>query len=107
MNSPVRIAVAGAGIIGQAHIKRILEEPGAELAAIIDPSPKAQEQASGLGVPCFADLAEGLRETKPDGVVIATPTNCTSQTALRPSTLACRCCWRSRFLRCEQRQTRA
>src|SRR3981189_371083 len=73
MNSPARIAVAGAGIIGQAHIKRILEEPGAELAAIIDPSPKAQEQASSLGVPCFAALAEGLRETKPDGVVIATP----------------------------------
>jgi len=24
-------------------------------------------------VPCFADLAEGLGETKPDGVVIATP----------------------------------
>ncbi len=59
-------------MIGQAHIKRILE-PGAKLAAIIDPSTKAQEQASSLGVPCFADLAEGLRETKPDGVVIATP----------------------------------
>ena len=73
MNSLVRIAVAGAGIIGQAHIKRILEEPGAELAAIIDPSPKAQEQASSLGVPCFADLADGLWETRPDGVVIATP----------------------------------
>jgi len=68
MNCPVRIAVAGAGTIGQAHIKRILEEPGAELAAIIDPSPKAQEQASSLGVPCFADLAVGLWETGPDGV---------------------------------------
>ena len=90
MNSPVRIAVAGAGIIGQAHIKRILEEPGAELAAIIDPSPKAQEQASGLGVPCFADLAEGLRETKPDGVVIATP-----QPTARPKRPCGRQRWRA------------
>src|SRR3954462_7273928 len=69
----VRIPVAGAGLIGQAHIKRILEEPAAELAAIVDPSPKEQEQAASLGVPCFADLAEGLREAGPDGVVIATP----------------------------------
>jgi len=73
MTQRVRIAVAGAGVIGQAHIKRILEEPQAELAAIIDPSPKAKEQAQGLGVPCFADLEEGLQASKPDGVVIATP----------------------------------
>lgn len=73
MTQSVRIAVAGAGQIGQAHIKRIREEPQAELAAIIDPSPKAKDQAEALGVPAFADLEEGLRSTKPDGVVIATP----------------------------------
>src|SRR4051812_1703433 len=70
---PVRIAVAGAGMIGQAHIKRVLEEPQAELAAIIDPAPKAREQAQALGVPAFADLEDGLKTAKPDGVVIATP----------------------------------
>ena len=74
MAPPVRIAVAGAGVIGQAHIKRILEEPEAELAAIIDPSPKAKEQAAGLGVPWFADLEKGLQAANPDGVVIGTPT---------------------------------
>ena len=73
MASTVRIALAGAGLIGQAHIKRVLEEPEAELAAIIDPSPQAREQADALDVPCFTDLAEGLRAAKPDGVVIATP----------------------------------
>ena len=36
-------------MIGQAHIKRIREEPHAELAGIIDPSPKAKEQAEALG----------------------------------------------------------
>ena len=70
---PVRIAVAGAGMIGQAHIKRVLEEPQAELAAIIDPASKAKEQAQALGVPAFADLEDGLKTAKPDGVVIATP----------------------------------
>src|SRR5215204_6255425 len=73
MTQPVRIAITGAGMIGQAHIKRILEEPQAELAAIIDPSPRAKEQAQALGVPLFADLEEGLRAATPDGVVIATP----------------------------------
>ena len=73
MSSPIRIAVAGAGAIGQAHIKRVLEEPQAELAAIIDPSPKARDQAASPGVPWFADLEIGLQLAKPDGVVIATP----------------------------------
>lgn len=73
MSAPVRIAVAGAGAIGQAHIKRILAEPQAELGAIIDPSPKARDQAASLGVPWFADLEIGLQSAKPDGVVIATP----------------------------------
>lgn len=73
MTEPVLIAVAGAGLIGQAHIKRILDDPGARLAAVIDPSPAAAEQAASLGVPAFADLAEGLRAVRPEGVVIATP----------------------------------
>jgi hypothetical protein len=34
MTQPMRIAVAGAVLIGQAHIKRILEEPEAELARL-------------------------------------------------------------------------
>ena len=70
---PVRIAVAGAGLIGKAHIERILELPQAELAAIIDPSPQAAERAAALGVPYFAELATCLRAARPDGVVIATP----------------------------------
>jgi predicted dehydrogenase len=73
MAARVRIAVVGAGIIGQAHIKRILEEPEAGLAAIVDPSAQAREQADALGVPCFADIETALQAAKPDGVVIATP----------------------------------
>ena len=73
MTRRLRIAVAGAGLIGQAHIKRILEEPQAELASIIDPSPGAKEQARKLGVPSYSDLDEAFQSEKPDGVVIATP----------------------------------
>jgi predicted dehydrogenase len=73
MARPVRIAVAGAGLIGRAHIKRILEEPEAELASIVDPSPSVKGQAARFGVPIHADLDEAFRSEKPDGVVIATP----------------------------------
>lgn len=73
MENRVRIAVAGAGMIGQAHIKRVLEEPEAHLAAIVDPSPKAREQAAQLGTSWFPELDALFGAEKPDGVVIATP----------------------------------
>ena len=57
MAAPVRLAVMGAGLIGQAHIKRILEEPDAVLAGIADPAPQARAEAELLGVPWAADLA--------------------------------------------------
>lgn len=44
-----RLIVAGAGLIGQAHIKRILDEPGAELAGIVDPVPDIEQQAEEAG----------------------------------------------------------
>ncbi len=73
MTRPVAIAVAGAGLIGKAHIARVLGTPGARLAAIIDPAPSAKAQAETLGVPWFADLEAGLDAARPDGVVLATP----------------------------------
>lgn len=71
--APARIVVAGAGLIGQAHIERILREPEARLAGIVDITTKAGEQAARLGVPYGADLGQMLRDIRPDGVVIALP----------------------------------
>src|SRR3712207_4972017 len=73
MTSPVRIAVVGAGVIGQAHARRIREEPQAALAGIADPSPRAKDLAAALETDCFQDLDTLLRTAKPDGAVIATP----------------------------------
>lgn len=71
--APVRIVVAGAGLIGRAHIERILAEPQATLAGIVDISPVAAEQAAALGVPYGANLEELLQRVRPDGVVVALP----------------------------------
>jgi predicted dehydrogenase len=70
---PVRIAIAGGGMIGQEHIRRVLALPEAQLASIIDPSPKIKTQAETLGVPSYDDLAAMLKNDKPDGVVVALP----------------------------------
>ena len=68
----VRIAVAGAGLIGVRHLEEIAANSECAIACIVDPGPKAAEQAARFGVPLVATLAEGLA-TKPDGVILATP----------------------------------
>ena len=68
-----RLAVAGAGTIGQAHMGVAQRSPGCTLAAVVDPSPSAGAHADAAGVPLYASLAELFAKNKPDGVVLATP----------------------------------
>jgi len=69
----LNIAVAGAGLIGQAHIEVIRQSPGLRLAAIADPSPAAKSLADRIGTPFFASLDALLATQRPDGIVLATP----------------------------------
>jgi len=69
----VRIAVAGAGLIGLRHIEEIHKCPATELSAIVDPGPKAPGIAEKERVPLYRSLAELFAKDKPDGVVLATP----------------------------------
>ena len=77
MNTPfrqTRIAVAGAGYIGQAHLDAIAQWPDrAGLSAIVDPSPAAAEMARARGVALYASLDELIARDRPDGIVLATP----------------------------------
>ncbi len=70
---PIKISVMGAGLIGKRHIEGVLSEPRTKLAAIVDPSPAARDEARDNGVPWFASFAEALAEDRPDGVIVATP----------------------------------
>ncbi|AYQ30220.1 MULTISPECIES: Gfo/Idh/MocA family protein [unclassified Polaromonas] len=80
MSSPghatLRIAVAGAGVIGRRHIELIQASPRTRLCAVVDPQPASKELAAGLGVPHF-DSLETLfavqNAARPDGVILATP----------------------------------
>ncbi|CCD98691.1 Gfo/Idh/MocA family oxidoreductase [Bradyrhizobium sp. STM 3809] len=73
MSRPVRLAVAGAGLIGRRHIEQIIACPEAVLTAVIDPAPAARELAQALGVRWSPSLDDLPAEDRPEGVVIATP----------------------------------
>jgi predicted dehydrogenase len=73
MAAPVRIAVAGAGLIGRRHIEEIDASRAGQLAAIVDPFPAARAVADKFGVPLYGSLAELFEVDKPDGVILATP----------------------------------
>ena len=66
-----RIAVMGAGNMGQVHARHVARE--AKLSAIIDPAPTAKAVADLYGVPWYESLADLLRVDRPDGVIVATP----------------------------------
>jgi len=71
---PVRIAVAGAGLIGRRHVELVRQSGECVLAAIVDPSPAAAAVAAGAGVPLFGSLADLLaQQDRPDAVILATP----------------------------------
>ena len=69
----IRIAVAGAGLIGRRHIELIQASRDCELAAIVDPLPATAAFADSLSVPLYPDLASLLAAQRPDGVILATP----------------------------------
>jgi predicted dehydrogenase len=71
--SKTRIAVVGAGLIGQAHIAVVQASPTVQLHAVVDPSPAAKALAARAGVPHYASLDELLATDRPDGIVLATP----------------------------------
>jgi predicted dehydrogenase len=67
------IAVAGAGLIGSRHIDLICQSAECRLAAIVDPAPAAQALAARHGVPWHPSLASLLGQARPDGIIVATP----------------------------------
>jgi predicted dehydrogenase len=73
VSETVRIAVAGAGLIGRRHTELIQESNSCELSAIVDPSPAAADFAQGAGVPIYPSLPDLFAAQRPDGVIVATP----------------------------------
>jgi len=69
----IRIAIAGVGSVGKAHMEAARASSTVCLSALVDPSPAAGETAAAAGVPLYASLEELIARDRPDGVVLATP----------------------------------
>ncbi len=69
--SQASIAVIGAGLIGQKHIDIVSN--AANLSAIVDPNPAAEQIAKSHGTQWFASLETYLERAMPDGAIVATP----------------------------------
>lgn len=76
-----RIGVIGVGWIGYRHAKYCASNANCELVGISDLGPVASKVAAELGVPSFGSVDDMLDRTKPDGVIIATPTQLHLETA--------------------------
>ena len=72
---PVRLAVIGAGVIGRKHIETIARADSAELVAIADPDTSAESIATHYGSAYFRDYGAMLSSVRPDGVIVAVPTD--------------------------------
>lgn len=83
MKRPTRLAVAGAGMIGQAHIRVLQASPGCVLSAVVDPSPASVGVAAQAGVPLHETLDALFAHDRPDGVLLATPNALHVSQALR------------------------
>ena len=71
----MRVALFGAGRIGQVHAPNIAAHPDSQLAAVVDPVPAAAEAlASRMGVPVMTE-AEALADPSIDAVVVASSTD--------------------------------
>ena len=69
----VRIAVAGAGLIGRRHVEEVVASSSTELAAVVEPGPAGPPLAGRFGVPLHPSLTRLLAAGRPDGVILATP----------------------------------
>jgi predicted dehydrogenase len=73
MTRPLRIGVAGAGLIGRRHVELIEASPDCVVAGIADPSDAAGDFARARGIPCYPDHRELLDREALDGMIVASP----------------------------------
>lgn len=84
MTSKTDIAILGAGLVGQQHIKVVAESKNTNLHSIIDINKKTEKIAKKYNTKRYDRIDNILNENKlPDGIIIATPTKLHTRHALK------------------------
>lgn len=74
-SDPVGIALIGAGRMGTVHLGALQSSPHIDLIGVVEPVAPRRAQLTAEGVPVFADLDHLLHGARPDGVLIAAPSD--------------------------------
>jgi len=69
----IRLAVIGAGLIGQKHARLIQQSESCVLVGVCDVDPSRAALIAELGVPFYESIEELLDREQPDGAIVATP----------------------------------
>ncbi|NYE23518.1 Gfo/Idh/MocA family protein [Pigmentiphaga litoralis] len=80
--SRLRIAIVGAGSMGQAHLAVVQRSASCTVSALVDPSPAAAHVAQLAGVPLYPTLDQLIERDRPDGLILATPNTLHADQAL-------------------------
>lgn len=70
----IRLAMVGFGLIGQRHAEALKAAPRVKLAAVVEPTGGASDAAADLSVTVFSDITQMLDDSRPDMVIIVSPT---------------------------------
>lgn len=83
MSKPLKIALAGAGLIGRRHIETAQStRDSLEFTTVVDPTDNAQRYANEQQLAWYPSLSTMFATEQPDGVVIATPNQVHLENAL-------------------------
>ena len=71
----VRLAVIGAGLVGERHIELVRQASDCKLVAVVDPEPAIADVARRSGATHYVGHDEMLANERLDGAIVAVPTD--------------------------------
>jgi myo-inositol 2-dehydrogenase/D-chiro-inositol 1-dehydrogenase len=74
-SEPVRIALIGAGRMGQVHLGALRRSDAIELAGVVEPVAPTRAELAVRGIAAYATVDELLERDPPEGALIAAPSD--------------------------------
>ncbi len=69
----LKISIVGLGLMGQQHLNAVNAHKRCSVSSVIDKTEIAKSLTTQKGLPYYSQLKAAIKETKPDGIIIATP----------------------------------